>query len=201
LTNESQKSGGGGDTKTSQARQEIARREEQIVALRVRHHSFAAIARVVGVSRQAAQKAYSKALRRNTDQDINSHHRSELAELDAQQAKLWTVVDDPKVSGKNLIAAINSMNRIHIRRARLLGLDAPTKLDVRGIYRTGESELSEERRATELAWLAMPPEERARIYDSFHEARKRLNAPIETTATVTLGSDNRNDDVEPSDDE
>jgi hypothetical protein len=76
----------GGDTKTSQARQEIARREEQIVALRVRHHSFGAIARVVGVSRQAAQKAYYKALRPNTDQDIQSHHRSELAELDAQQA-------------------------------------------------------------------------------------------------------------------
>jgi hypothetical protein len=73
---------------------------------------------------------------------------------------------------------------------------------VRAVYGTGGDEMSEERRATELAWLSMPPEERARIYDSFHEARKRLNAPIETTATVTLGPDNRNDDdVEPSDDE
>jgi hypothetical protein len=196
LTNDSNKSGGGGDKHTSQARQEIARREEQIVALRLRHHSFSAIARVVGVSKQATQKAYFKALRRNTDQDISSHHRSELAELDAQQAKLWTVVDKNDVSEKNLIAAINAMNRIHIRRAHLLGLDAPTKLDVRGIYRAGESELSEERRENERVWLAMSPEERALIYDTYDAVRARLDAPIETTATVTIGPDNPNPDVE-----
>jgi hypothetical protein len=191
------KPGGGGDARTSQAKQEIARREEQIVALRLRHHSFAAIGRVVGVSKQAAQRTYFKALRRNTDQDISSHHRSELAELDAQQAKLWTVVDNPKVSEKSLVAAINAMNRIHIRRARLLGLDAPTKLDVSSIYRTGRDELSEERRETERAWRSLPVEEQMRIYDAFDAARTRLSAPIETTATVTSGPDNRNPDVEP----
>jgi hypothetical protein len=190
LTNNPKKSPGG-DTASRQARQEIARREEQIVALRLRHHSFAAIGRVVGVSKQAAQRTYFKALRRNTDQDISSHHRSELAELDAQQAKLWTVVDNPKVSEKSLVAAINAMNRIHIRRARLLGLDAPTKLDVSGIYRTGTDELSDERRETERAWQSLPIEERARIYDAFDAARTRLNAPIETTATVTSAPDNR----------
>jgi hypothetical protein len=30
--------------------------------------------------------------------------------------KLWTVVDNPKESSKNLIAAVKAMNRIHIRR-------------------------------------------------------------------------------------
>jgi hypothetical protein len=83
---------GGGDTKTAQARQEIARREEQIVALRLRHRSFGAIGRVVGVSKQAAQKAYFKALHRNTDQDISTHHRSELAELDAEASAAWELV-------------------------------------------------------------------------------------------------------------
>jgi hypothetical protein len=162
---------GGGDTRTPSAKQAIARREEQIAA-------------------------FLRALHRNTAVDIQTHHRSELAELDAQQAKLWTVVDNPKVSEKNLIAAINAMNRIHIRRAHLLGLDAPTKLDVSGIYRIGTDELSEERRETERAWRSLPVEEQVRIYDAFDAARKRLNAPIETTATVTIGPDNRND-VEP----
>ena len=83
----------GGDTRTPQARVDIARREEQIVALRLRHIPFAAIARTVGVNKSNAIRAFNKALRRNTDQDISTHHRSELAELDAQQAKLWTVVD------------------------------------------------------------------------------------------------------------
>src|ERR1700731_1652407 len=130
------KRGRGGDTHTPQARIDIASREEQIVALRLRHIPFAAIARTVGVNKSNAIRAFNKALRRNTDQDIQSHHRSELAELDAQQAKLWTVVDKPEVSEKNLIAAIKSMNRIHIRRSRLFGLDAPTKLYVRGLYRS-----------------------------------------------------------------
>jgi hypothetical protein len=192
---------GGGDTKTAQARQEIARREEQIVALRLRHRSFSAIGRVVGVSKQAAQKAYFKALHRNTDQDISTHHRSELAELDAEASAAWELVDT-KDSPKTRAAGLAALNRIHIRRAHLLGLDAPTKLDVSGIYRTGTDEMSEERRETERAWQSLPIEERARIYDAFDAARTRLNAPIETTATVTIGSDNRNLDVEPpADDE
>ena len=57
MTNDSSK-GAGGDKHSAQAKQEIARREEQIVALRLRHHSFAAIGRVVGVSKQAAQRTY-----------------------------------------------------------------------------------------------------------------------------------------------
>jgi len=191
----------GGDTRTSSAKQATARREEQIVALKLRHHSYSAIARVVGISRQSAQKAFLRALHRNTAADIQTHHRSELAELDAQQAKLWTVVDNPKVSEKNLIAAINAMNRIHIRRAHLLGLDAPTKLDVSGIYRIGTDEMSEERRETERVWRSLPVEEQMRIYDAFDAARTRLNAPIETTAMVTSGPDNRNDVDPPADDE
>src|ERR1700724_2229309 len=54
-TNES-KRGAGGDTRTPQAKQEIARREQQIVALRLRHHSFAAIGRVVGMFKQNARR-------------------------------------------------------------------------------------------------------------------------------------------------
>jgi hypothetical protein len=92
---------------------------------------------------------------------------------------------------------MSGLNRIHVRRAHLLGLDAPTKLDVSGIYRTGADELSDERGETERAWQSLPTEERARIYDAFDAARKRLNAPIETTATVTIGPDNRNPSIVP----
>jgi hypothetical protein len=71
------------------AKQEIAKREEQIVALRLRHHSFGAIGRVVGISKQNAQKSFLRALRRNTDADIQTHHRSELAELEAEAKVAW----------------------------------------------------------------------------------------------------------------
>src|ERR1700674_5135417 len=62
------KRGRGGDTHTPQARVDIARREEQIVALRLRHIPFAAIARTVGVNKSNAIRAFTKALRRTTDQ-------------------------------------------------------------------------------------------------------------------------------------
>ena len=64
------------------------------------------------------------------------------------------------VSEKNLIAAINAMNRIHIRRAPLLALDARTILDVRGLYRTAADQRAEERRETERVWQSLPVAER-----------------------------------------
>jgi hypothetical protein len=192
----------GGDTHTPQARVDIARREEQIVALRLRHIPFAAIARTVGVNKSNAIRAFNKALRRNTDQDISTHHRSELAELDAQQAKLWTVVDNPKESSKNLIAAVNAMNRIHIRRARLLGLDAPQKLDIRGLYRIGGDQQSAERLARERVLEAVPLDEQERMYEVLAAARKRVEAAdIDTTATrVTNGPDRSSLTIDPSPD-
>jgi hypothetical protein len=199
---EPSKSTRGGDTRTPQARVDIARREEQIVALRLRHHSFAAIGRAVGVSKVAAIKAFYKALRRNTDQDISTHHRSELAELDAQQAKLWTVVDNPKESSKNLIAAVNAMNRIHIRRARLLGLDAPQKLDIRGLYRIGGDQQSAERLARERVLEAVPLDEQERMYEVLAAARKRVEAAdIETTATTETNGPERSLTINPPDTE
>ena len=191
----------GGDKHTPRARVDIAKREQQIVALKLRGIPAPEIARVIGVSIRAVHAAFKKAIHRETSQDIQTHHRIELAKLDMEEANMWRNMDANKADWQVQVACTAQLRGIHIRRAHMLGLDAPAKFDVRPVYGAGGGEASEERRQTELAWLAMPPEERARIYDSFHEARKRLNAPIETTATVSLRSDNRNDDVEPSDDE
>jgi hypothetical protein len=68
---------------------------------------------------------------------------------------------------------------------------------VRGLYRSGTDEMSAERLENERVWHRLPVEEQARIYDAFDAARKRLNAPVETTATVPIGPDYRNPDVEP----
>jgi len=194
--------GPGGDKSSAQAKLDSARREQQIVALALRGIPFHEIGRQLGIGRISAFKAFRNALRRNTDRDIQTHHRIELADLDMEQANVWRAMDANRDNWQVQLAGTAQLRGIHIRRAHLLGLDAPAKFDVRTAYGLGGNEASEAARATELAWLAMPPEERARIYDSFHEARKRLNAPIETTATVTIGPDNRNDDGgESSDDE
>jgi hypothetical protein len=116
---------GGGDTRTPGAKQKIAQREEQIVALRLRHHSFTAIGRVVGLSRQNCQKAFVLALHRTTNADIQTHHRSELAELEAGAKVAWELVD-VKENPKTRAAGLTILNQIHIRRDKLLGLDAAT---------------------------------------------------------------------------
>jgi hypothetical protein len=90
--------------------------------LRLRHHSFGAIGRVVGISKQNAQKSFLRALRRNTDADIQTHHRSELAELEAEAKVAWELVD-VKDNPKTRAAGLTILNQIHIRRAKLLGLD------------------------------------------------------------------------------
>jgi hypothetical protein len=191
------KRGRGGDTRTPQAKVDIAKRENQIVELRLRNISFAAIGRAVGVSKTAAINAFKKALHRNTDQDIQTHHRIELAKLEMEETRLWQALDSHKESWQATATCMSGLNRIHVRRAHLLGLDAPAKLDVSGIYRTGADEMSDERRETERAWQSLSREEQALIYDTFDAARARLNAPVETTATATIGPDNRNPDVEP----
>ncbi len=191
----------GGDKRTPLAKANIAQREQQIVALKLRGVPTVDVARVLGVTRQGVNQAFKKALVRETSRNIQTHHRVEIAQLEMEMANVWRTMDANKDDWRVQLSGTSQLRGIHIRRAHLLGLDAPTRLDVRGLYRTGESELSEEHRLTERAWLAMPLEEQARIYDSFDAAIKRLTAPVETTAElVTFGPDHRND-VEPSDDE
>jgi hypothetical protein len=48
-------------------------------------------------------------------------------------------------------------------RAKLLGLDAPTKLDVSGIYQRGGADIEAEQRAREAVIEALPIEEQRRI--------------------------------------
>jgi len=198
------KRGRGGDTHSPQAKVDIAKRENQIVELRLRNISFAAIGRAVGVSKTAAIKAFYKALRRNTDQDISTHHRSELAKLEMEETRYWQALDTHKENWQAVAALSGSLNRIHTRRARLLGLDAPTKLDVSGIYKRGGDEVSAERQARRAVLEALPIEEQRRIYEVFYQARKRAEAgdfsqpAIETT--VNNGPDHRNGADEPDDD-
>ena len=141
----------GGDKRTPRAKVDIAKREQQIVALKLRGIAPPEIARVIGISRQAVNKAFKKALHRETSKDIQTHHRGELAKLDMEEANVWRSMDANKADWRVQMSGTAQLRGIHIRRAHLLGLDAPTKLDVSGIYRTGTDELSDERRETERA--------------------------------------------------
>jgi hypothetical protein len=120
----------GGDKRTSRAKVDIARREQQIVALKLRGIAAPEIARVIGISPRAVHAAFNKALRRQTGRQRNLSHwcRRDVGPVPRDRTGVGCLV--PRGAGPHLCA--------------------------------------------------------------FDAARKRLSAPVETTATVTIGPDNRN---------
>ncbi len=197
------KSRGGGDHHTAQAKVDTARREEQIVALRLRRHTFAEIGRTLGISKVAASKGFIRALHRNADKDIKSFHAVELEDLELEQSDIWKILERPgnEENDKIRLQCYDRLNRIHIRRAKLLGLDAPTKLDISGFYRKGESQASAESLARQRVLEALTDDEQESIYEKFEEARRRVAGAIETSATVISEPDNRNGAADEADTE
>jgi hypothetical protein len=94
------------------------------------------------------------------------------------------------------IAGVRALNLIHVRRARLLGLDAPTQMNIRGLYRTGADEMTAERLSRQRVLQELPVDEQVRLYRIFEEAERRAAAVPTTATVVTNESDDRNS-VEP----
>jgi predicted phage terminase large subunit-like protein len=168
---------GGGDTRSRQAISAAAQREEQVVALRLRGAKYAPIARQVGISKQAAQKIFERALRSNVPEDLESYHRRELAEVEFERERIFQIAEaagkrDPKLE----LACMRLLHSLHIRTARLLGLDAAKKLDVHKIYNKSDEKASADSLYRQLVWQSMPRDEQEFHFDSLDRARKRLEA-------------------------
>jgi len=125
--------------------------------------------------------------------DIHAHHCSELAELEMEQSRIWRALDASKADDVYATStAMAALNRIHVRRARLLGLDAPQKLDVRACTAPARTRCQPTALLRALASLLVA--EQIRWYETFAEAQKQLNnAPVEPTGTVINGTEQRND--------
>jgi len=106
-----------------------AERRVQSLELRKRGLSYRAIGRELGISEAQAHRDVHKvldefaALERESGEKIR---RIELMRLDAMVKGLWDGIErgDP--------SSVTSALRVSERRARLLGLDAPTKSEVTG---------------------------------------------------------------------
>src|ERR1700728_1048888 len=134
---------GGGDTRSQQARSAAAQRDEQVFALRLRGIKYAPIGRQLGISKQAAQKSFERSFRSNAPEDLESIHRSQLAELELEREQICRIADTVgKSDFKVQLACMRLLERIHIRIARLMGLDAAQKLDVHKIYNKSDEKAS-----------------------------------------------------------
>jgi len=96
-----------------------------MLALRRAGMPYDRIGEAIGISKQAAHKAVTKALREITSKSAETAaeiRELELMRLDAMLTGLW-----PQASRGNL-GAIDRALRIAERRAKITGIDAPTKV-------------------------------------------------------------------------
>lgn len=105
-----------------------AQRRQEVLKLRIQGETFPEIGRKLGITKQAAHHHVSKALGElaKANKDRTAELRMlEGERLDAMACVLWPRATDPQNPD---LVAVDRMLRIMDRRAKLFGLDAPTKI-------------------------------------------------------------------------
>lgn len=110
-------------SKTSQKGLNTVERQRQALELRKAGKGFQAIADQLGYSdASGAYRAVTAALQKTLQEPADDLRRMELERLDALHGVLWAQAQDGDQG------AVDRLLRVMERRARLLGLDAPTKI-------------------------------------------------------------------------
>ena len=105
-------------------------KEKKVLELRRGGLTFDLIAERVGyASASGAHKAYLKACSRIVYEDVVEVRNAEMDRLDIAQAAIWGDVING-VDAPTRARAVLALMKIMERRARLLGLDMPTKTQV-----------------------------------------------------------------------
>jgi len=109
---------------------EAMQRERDALELRRAGATYDAIADRLGyTNRGAAYKAVQRGLRRTIQEPADELRQLEVERLDRLLTAVWR-----SAMGGNL-GAVDRVLRVAERRARLLGLDAPTKIETEGAVR------------------------------------------------------------------
>ena len=113
---------------------EVIAREQEVVKLRRGGLTWDLIAERVGYSNPSgAYRAYQKALERVVAEDVTAIRQIETERLDLAQSAIWGKV----LQGDN--PSIANLLRIMERRAKLLGLDQPTRIQAEVISYDGNA--------------------------------------------------------------
>jgi hypothetical protein len=113
-------------------------REKQIIELRIEGYTWRQIAQHIQMSPGGALKAYRRAMVRTLKPVSDELRDLELDRLDTLQQTYW----QPAVQG-NLRAA-DFILRVIDKRAKILGLDAPTKIQAEVVTYDGGTNLDAE---------------------------------------------------------
>lgn len=105
----------------------MAERDARIVELRRHRLSWNEIAEAVGTPVHIVRRRYSLALARIPAQSVDEHRAEELVLYDDAVADLMIIARDPAVSARTRVEAWSAIRTWCERKAKLLGLDAPTQ--------------------------------------------------------------------------
>ena len=101
---------------------ELVEKETTIIELRQEGYVWREIATMVDMSIAGVSKAYKRALTRHPHAMIDEHRELELNRLDALQRTYWKMAVDGNLRAADFVL------RIIDKRAKLLGLEAPLKV-------------------------------------------------------------------------
>lgn len=129
---------GKGESKTSPRLVKAKQKQARAVDLRLAGKSYAAIAKELGyANKSSAYKAVKTALESQTETSVDEYRRVQNARLNEIHQALWTAVNEEPPEDQDekarqrweqeRLRAIGLIHKNMERRARLLGLDAPTK--------------------------------------------------------------------------
>jgi len=140
-------------------------RDAEAARLRSLGWSYRQIGHRLGIDMSTAQRAVQRALDRVPVESAAELRQLEAARLDADEAALQRIIDDPPhvVSGNGVITseinwdavtrAIDARTKLRARRARMFGLDAPS-VSVRASASIDELEARLQRAYGQLAQQA-----------------------------------------------
>jgi hypothetical protein len=105
---------------------DTAERMARIVGLRRARASWRDIAEDVGVSITRVRQLYAEALVDAPVAEVDEHRAEELVLYDDAVSELLVIARHPEVSPRTRVEAYTSIRGWCERKAKLLGLDAPT---------------------------------------------------------------------------
>lgn len=100
----------------------------RIVELRRQRLTWPDIAKAMGMTSSRVRLLYNRALAEIPAQHVDEHRAEELTLCDDATANLMTIALDEKVTHRSRIEAWNVIRSWAERKAKLLGLDAPTQV-------------------------------------------------------------------------
>ena len=116
----------------SKVKPETLEKEKKVLEYRRGGLTFDLIAERLGyASASGAHKAYLSACNRIVYEDVVEVRKSEMDRLDIAQAAIWgDLTDTQNIDANTRARLVLALIKIMERRARLLGLDMPTKAQV-----------------------------------------------------------------------